>query len=296
MIFLMKQQIDEFVEYLKNIKNSSDNTVLSYKRDLERMALYMEKAGVNDVTEITVDKLAAYVAGFRDEQFAVTSIVRHYTSLKAFFRYLVENGNISENPAEGLKTPKIEKLEPRILARYEVELLLEQDFSDDSKGKRDKAILELLYATGLKSTEMIELKLSEIDMSLSCVRLSDSRVIPYGQKAKKALNEYLLFARKELLAEDGPDDGTVFLNYKGQPMSRQGFWKLIKTYVKRAGIDSDITPYSLRHSFAVHLIENGADIDTLKNMLGYSDVGTLYKYVRGKDKKQDPYEWARIRN
>ena len=295
----MNRQIDEFVEYLKNVKKtSSENTLLSYKRDLMRMAGYMRENGVYDAGSVTVDKLTAYGASLREEHFAPSSIIRHYTSIKAFFRYLVENGNISDDPSEGLKAPKVEKNPPRILTTVEIEELLSQNFKNDAKGKRDKAILELLYATGLKSSEVTGLKLGNIDLSISCLRLEgdgNTRLIPYGRKAKEALNEYLTDARRELLSEN-EDDDTVFLNCSGSPMSRQGLWKLIKTYVKKAGIRQDVTPFSLRHSFAVHLVENGADLGSVQEMMGFTDSNTISKYLSKKHKSKDPFEWARIRN
>lgn len=294
----MRRQIDEFTDYLRNVKKTSENTLISYKRDLLRMAEFMGENGISEASDITVDKLSAYAASLREEHFAASSITRHYTSIKTFFRYLVENGNINDNPSETLKAPRIEKSEPRILSTVEIEELFSQKFKDDAKGKRDKAILELLYATGLKSSEITDLRLENIDLSISCLRLGDensSRLIPYGRKAKEALSDYLTGARNELLGEN-TDDDTVFLNCSGTHMSRQGLWKLIKTYVKKAGIKQDITPFSLRHSFAVHLVENGADLDSVQEMMGFADVNTISKYLSKKHKSKDPFEWARLRN
>ncbi len=298
---MMDQQIQEFVNYLEKIKNSSENTAMSYKRDLTRMVAFMEERGIRDVKDITEDRLLDYAMSLKEEQFAPSSITRHNTSIKAFFRYMLENGNIEENPAENLKSPKIEKSEPRVLSTVEIENLLSQRFSDDTKGKRDKAILELMYATGLKTSEMIGLKLSNVDLSIGCIRLEGTtrsgkdRLIPYGKKAKEALSSYLLDARAELLG-DAEDDETVFLNCSGVPMSRQGLWKLIKTYVKKAGVKSDITPFTLRHSFAVHLVDNGADVSSVQELMGYSDSNTISRYIKKRDKVKDPYQWARVRN
>ncbi|SFD01176.1 tyrosine-type recombinase/integrase [Butyrivibrio sp. YAB3001] len=292
----MEKLIDEFEIYLSEVKKTSYNTLMSYKRDLQKMIKYMENCGVAQISGITEDKLFGYVGSLSEQHFAAASMIRHITTIKSFFRYLVENGNISDNPAENLKAPKAEKRKPRILNAHEVESLLGQEFPNDSKGKRDKAILELLYATGLKTSELVNLRLKNIDLSLNCVRLDEDRVIPYGKKAKEALNDYLLFAREQMIPDEGDASELVFVNYKGDQMSRQGLWKLIKAYVVKAGIDLDVTPFVLRNSFAVHLIENGADEKTLKGMLGYNDIGTIKKYIKGKDKHKDPYEWARIRN
>ncbi len=298
---MMDEQIQEFISYLQSIKNTSENTVVSYKRDLLRMVAFMEERGVLDVKDITQDRLLDYATSLKEEHFAPSSITRHNTSIKAFFRYMLENGNIDENPAENLRSPKIERSEPRVLSTVEIENLLSQKFAEDAKGKRDKAILELMYATGLKTSEMIGLKLSNVDLSIGCIRLSGNsrsgkdRLIPYGKKAKEALSDYLLDARAQLLA-GGEDDETVFLNCSGTPMSRQGLWKLIKTYVKKAGVKSDITPFTLRHSFAVHLVDNGADVSSVQELMGYSDSNTISRYIKKREKVKDPYQWARVRN
>ncbi len=297
---MIQEQIQEFTEYLKNVKHTSENTILSYRRDIGRMAEYMAERGITDAGDVTLDKLQDYEASLTEENFAPSSITRHNTSIKAFFRYMLENGNIQENPAEGIKSPKIEKKDPRVLTAVEIENLLSQDFGKDPKGLRDKAILELMYATGLKASEVISLDLGNVDLGLSCIRLegkADARVrlIPYGKKAKEAMLSYLSEARSDLLGEN-EDDGTVFLNCSGTPMSRQGLWKLIKNYVLKAGVKSDITPFTLRHSFAVHLVDNGADAASVQELMGYSGSNTISRYIKKDDRSRDPYGWARIRN
>ena len=289
----MKQLIDEFEIYLKTVKKASDNTISSYTSDLERMAAYMEDRGVLDASDISEDRLRGYVTSLRDDNYSSYSITRHITSIKAFFRFLVDNGNINDNPAEKLKNPKVDKKVPRILSPYEIDSLLGQDFGDSPMGKRDKAILEIMYATGLKVSETIDLRLENIDMSIGCLRMSDGRLIPYGQQAKEALAKYLLDARNILVSEE---TDKVFVNYSGEPMSRQGLWKLIKKYVNSAEINGEITANDLRHSFGVHLIENGANVNAVQEMMGYSGSNSLTRYARNTRKQNDPYEWARIRN
>ncbi len=297
----MNKQIDEFIDYLRDVKKTSNNTLLSYRRDLLRMKDYMNQRGITEPQDITEDKILDYCGSLKEEHFAPSSISRHNTSIKNFFRYMLENGNISENPAETLKNPKIEKSEVRVLSTVEIENLLSQRFTEDAKGKRDKAILELMYATGLKASEVIGLKLSDVDLRIGCLKLkrngkSDKeRLIPFGKMARDAMSDYLLEGRKELLA-GGEDDNTLFLNCSGQSMSRQGLWKLIKVYVKKAGINSDITPFTLRHSFAVHLVDNGADATSVQELMGYSDSNTISRYMGKNNRSKDPYEWARIRN
>lgn len=289
----MRQLIDEFKIYLKTVKRTSDNTIASYTFDLERLAMYMEERGVTGLEDISEDKLISYVSALNDDNYSPYSIARHITSIKAFFRFLVDNGNIGDNPAEKLRNPKVEKKDPRILSSYEIDSLLEQDFGDSPVGKRDKAILEIMYATGLKVSETIELRLENIDMSIGCLRMGDGRLIPYGQKAKEALSSYLLDARNVIAIED---NDSVFVNYNGEPLSRQGLWKLIKKYVNRAGIDGEITANDLRHSFGVHLVENGANVNAVQEMMGYSGANSLTRYVKKSKRSNDPYEWARMRN
>ena len=296
----MEELISEFIDYLKNVKSTSENTLLSYRRDLLRMADYMKRRGIENVRDISQDRVLDYVRSLMEEQFATSSIARHNTSIKTFFRYLLENGNIDDNPAENIKSLRVEKKSVRILTEDEIENLMSQDFGVTAKGERDRAILELMYATGLKASEMIGLKMDNIDIALSCIKLPNKtgegadRMIPYGKKAKEALNRYLQRGRDGLLG-DKEDDGTVFLNCSGERMSRQGLWKLIKNYVKKAGINADITPFTLRHSFAAHLVENGADAPSLQEMMGYAGESSTTRYLSGRKKTKDPYEWARIR-
>lgn len=291
----MEQLLAEFIIYLKDVKKASDNTASSYKRDIMKMILFMQKKGIDRIEDITEDRLYEYTGEFEKEHLKATSVVRNFTSLRAFFGYLVEKGNISENPARDLKAPKVSKVPPKVLSVSEVDSLLDQSFPDDNQGKRDKAILELMYSTGLRSSEVVELKLSNVDMSLNCIRLDGGRVVPYGLKTKEALNDYLLNVRSTFLP-DGSDEEEVFLSYLGKPMSRQGLWKLIKKYVKKAGILDDITPTTLRNSFIMHLMDNGADLNAVQEIMGFSDKTTLMRFAQKGHKTTDPYKWARIRN
>jgi integrase/recombinase XerD len=215
-----------------------------------------------------------------ENHFAAATISRNVASIKAFVHYLCKEGIIEENIAEGLKAPKIEKKMPEILTPEEVIWLLEQPKGDTPKELRDKAMLELLYATGIRVTELITLKVSDVNMQMGyiiCRDGSKERVIPFGAAAKKAMTNYLEKAREVMLFDLKSD--ILFVNCSGQPMSRQGFWKLIKYYAKKAGITADITPHTLRHSFAAHLVENGADLRSVQEMLGHSDISTTQVYA-----------------
>lgn len=276
----MEQYIEGFITYLHNVKKMSENTELSYRRDLKKAVDYLKDQGVSDITKITSTNLTGYVLYLEKNKFSAATISRSIASLKAFYHYLIKEGIVSEDVAEGLHAPKIEKKLPEILSMDEVVRLLEQPSGDSSKEVRDKAMLELLYATGIRVTELITLKVADVNLNMgfiTCRDASKERVIPFGNEAKKALSRYLDGTREAMLAD--PSSEYLFANCSGQPMSRQGFWKLIKYYAKKAGITADITPHTLRHSFAAHLVENGADLRSVQEMLGHSDISTTQIYA-----------------
>ena len=276
----MEREINDFISYLHNIKKTSNNTELSYKRDLAKLRQYLEEKGINDVKDITEEMLDSYIVYLEENQFAAATISRNVASIKAFYHYLTKEGIIESDISGGLKAPKIEKKMPEILTPEEVIWLLEQPKGDAPKEIRDKAMLELLYATGIRVTELITLKVSDVNMQMGFIICRDGnreRVIPFGAAAKKAMTNYLEKARNVMLLDLQSD--ILFVNCSGQPMSRQGFWKLIKYYAKKAGIEADITPHTLRHSFAAHLVENGADLRSVQEMLGHSDISTTQIYA-----------------
>ena len=276
----MGNHIDAFILYLHNMKNTSDNTEMSYRRDLFKVQVFMENRGIGDVKEITSDDLKAYVDSMEEQKFAAATISRNIASLKAFYHYLVKEEIVSLDIAEDLKAPKIEKKIPEILTMDEVNRLLNQPKGDSPKEIRDKAMLELLYATGIRVSELISLKVSDVNLKMGYILCKDSnkeRIIPFGREAKNALIKYLGKTREEMLGNNESD--VLFSNCSGQVMSRQGFWKLIKYYAKKADIKSEITPHTLRHSFAAHLVENGADLRSVQEMLGHSDISTTQIYA-----------------
>ncbi len=276
----MGNHIDAFILYLHNMKKTSENTEMSYRRDLYKVQVFMENRGIGDVNNITKDDLNAYMESMEAQKFAAATISRNIASLKAFYHYLVKEGIVTEDVTEDLKAPKIEKKIPEILTTDEVIRLLNQPKGDSPKEIRDKAMLELLYATGIRVSELISLKLSDVNLKMSYILCRDSnkeRIIPFGREAKNALVKYLDKAREEMLGNN--DSDVLFSNCSGQAMSRQGFWKLIKYYAKKADIKSEITPHTLRHSFAAHLVENGADLRSVQEMLGHSDISTTQIYA-----------------
>lgn len=276
----MEKEINAFITYLHNVKGTSANTEMSYKRDLEKVHHFMAERGVQETSAVSQKDLEEYVKYLEDSKFAAATVSRNIASIKAFYHYVVQEGIVAEDIAEQLKAPKIEKKIPEIMSPDEVIRLLEQPSGDSHKEIRDKAMLELLYATGIRVTELITLKVSDVNMPMNFILCRDrnkERIIPFGLQAKTALARYLDGTRDEMLENKSSD--VLFANCSGQPMSRQGFWKLIKYYAKKADIKADITPHTLRHSFAAHLVENGADLRSVQEMLGHSDISTTQIYA-----------------
>ncbi len=294
----MEAEINAFMIYLHDIRKSSENTEMSYRRDLMRVKAYLEGQGIGDVKKVTSTNLNSYILYLEKNKFSAATISRNIASLKAFYHYMQKEGVVREDAAQALRAPKIEKKLPGILTHQEVVRLLEQPSGDSHKEIRDKAMLELLYATGIRVTELVNVKLSEVNLQvgyLVCKDADRERVIPFGNQAKSALVRYLNGTRAAMVSDKGSD--FLFVNCSGQPMSRQGFWKLVKYYAKKAGITADITPHTLRHSFAAHLVENGADLRSVQEMLGHSDISTTQIYVEmNQNKLREVYAKAHPRS
>lgn len=276
----MQREIDSFVSYLHNVKQSSTNTQMSYQRDLKKFMVFCQGRGITSVQALKAQDLEAYVDVMGEENFKPATVSRNIASLKAWVHYMQEQGVLKEDISTTLKVPKIEKKIPEIMTMNEVGTLLEQPSGDNPKEIRDKAMLELLYATGIRVTELITLKLEDLNLQMNyitCKEGSKERMIPFGPKARAALIRYIDSARGDMILDE--ESHILFVNCSGKAMSRQGFWKLIKYYAKKAGITADITPHTLRHSFAAHLVENGADLKSVQEMLGHSDISTTQIYA-----------------
>ena len=275
-----QQDMKQFMSYMEEEKNASNSTVLSYQRDLKKLFLYLDERGIHSVDEITSTNLNSYVLQMEKQGFSTSSVSRSVASMRAFFHYLFKMRKTEDDPSEKVRSPHVNKKIPEILTMDEAILLLEQPDTSTDKGIRDKAMLELLYATGMRVTELITLKVTDLNQRLSYVICRDGekeRVIPYGPKAQAALETYLKDAREELLK--GTISDLLFVNCSGNLMSRQGFWKLIKQYAAKAGIETDITPHTIRHSFAAHLVQNGADLKAVQEMMGHADIATTQTYL-----------------
>lgn len=293
----MKAEIQEFVNYLREEKKTSENTAVSYERDLRKFDDYLCVRGKQELNQITEDDLAAYLENLKKVGRKPSTISRSIASLKGFFEYLLQQEEVSRNLAKKLKAPKIEKKVPTILTVEEATKLLNQPSDSTPKQLRDKAMLELLYATGIRVSELISLKIEDVNLQMGYLMCQDGqkeRVIPFGRVAKDAMENYLARGRDKLVDEE--ENHLLFTNCSGQAMSRQGFWKLIKGYAKKAGITSDITPHTLRHSFAAHLISDGADLKSVQEMMGHSDISTTQIYAQmNTNKIRDFYQPAHSR-
>lgn len=272
----MRGHIDGFV---KSMANKSDNTVLSYKSDVEKYITFLENNGINSIFDTTKSTVLTYLLSLQKEGRAASTVSRVLASLRAFYAYVSAGGQLMQDPTLNLDTPSVSRKAPAILSAREVDKLLSQPDTKSVKGRRDRAILEVLYATGIKVSELIALDIRDVNTDvgfLRCIGGARERILPIGQLAATALNRYIQSGREQLLNEKETD--ALFLNYNGERMSRQGFWKLIKTYKDKAGIEKDITPHILRNSFAAHLLENGADLAAIQEMLGHSDISTTRIY------------------
>lgn len=287
----MDREIGEFITYLHNIKKTSSNTEISYQRDLKKMAEFLKARGINDAAQVKGLELQGYICYMERENFASSTISRSVASIRAFFQFLVKKGIISEDPSENLKPPKVEKKAPEILTVEEVDHLLKQPDLSTPKGIRDAAMLELLYATGMRVSEMLHLQVSDVNLQYGyvvCHENSKERIIPIGLPCKKALERYMGDARESFVKDE--QEPALFINCSGKVMSRQGFWKVLKGYAFDAGIKRDITPHTLRHSFAVHMLQNGADIRSVQEMMGHSDISTTQIYLGANmNKMRDVY-------
>ena len=279
----MEKQLKAFFEFLEQDKKLSNNTLQSYQRDLKQFRRYIEGCEVpyNKVDEEVMQNYIEYLEELGKKP---STISRCIASIRSFYQYVLKKGKVKKDPTKNMQSPKVEKRTPCILTSKEVELLLEQPKDVDLKGIRDKAMLEFAYATGMRVTEIISLDIDDINFQEGCVNCKKSnkqRIIPLGKMSLKALKEYTENAREILLKDE--KEKALFVNINGQRLTRQGFWKIIKYYKEQAHISKDITPHVLRHSFATHLLQNGADLKAIQTMLGHSDISSTQVYMQFQD-------------
>ena len=282
----MEQYIVRYVDYLRNVKKSSENTVASYRRDLIKFYRYFDEKGITRIDDINETYITSYVLEMEKQGMSMATVSRNIASIKSFYAYLMRERIVNDDPTENIKPPKIVKKVPETLTISEVNKLLDQPTNKTPKEIRDKAMLELLYATGIRVTELVTLKLTDVNIKLGFIECHDGdrvRTVPVAEVAQRALSRYITEVRDDM---SGGSD-YLFFNCKGAPMTRQGFWKIIKYYAAKAGIDKDITPHMIRHSFASHMLGNGADIKSVQEMLGHVDIATTQIYLTNKQSKEE---------
>ncbi|MBQ7331382.1 MAG: tyrosine recombinase [Oscillospiraceae bacterium] len=276
----MLDLIQAYENYLSKVKQASSNTIASYMRDIRQFAQWLSHSEEIDVVEASQVNISDYLSHLQQDGRSGATVSRTLASLKNFYGYMVSSGFLERSPVVDIHVDRGEKKLPQILTGREIELLLAQPVCVDAKGYRDKAMLEVMYATGIRVTELIELDLDDVNLELGIIKCSTarkSRAIPLYPAALKALSVYINDIRSSMLAD--PTETALFVNVGGVRMSRQGFWKILKHYQTTARIEKDITPHTLRHSFAVHLLENGADLGSLQELMGHSDISSTQLYT-----------------
>lgn len=279
----MERQLKYFFDFLENDKKLSDNTLQSYKRDLKQFKRYIETCEIN-YNHVKEEDIKDYIKELQEEGKKASSISRCIASIRSFYQFVLKRKKIKVDPTANIQSPKIEKRVPSVLTSKEVELLLDQPKDVDLKGTRDKAMLEFAYATGMRVTEIISLNIDDVNLEegyVTCKTGNKQRTIPLGTMSLNALKEYVDDARDVLIKND--DEKALFVNVNGGRLTRQGFWKIIKYYKEQAHITKDITPHVLRHSFATHLLQNGADLKAIQTMLGHSDISSTQVYMQFQD-------------
>jgi integrase/recombinase XerD len=277
----MKKLINEFINYLSVERGLAMNTLESYGRDLRQYSQYLEQDAESDLDAVSRTTIVSYLLHLQTQGKATATIARRLAALKAFYQFLVREKRIKNDPTANLESPKLEKRLPKVLTVSEVERLLGQPDLVQPAGIRDRAMLELLYATGIRVSELVSLSLADVSLDMGYIKCegkgSKERIVPLGTIAIRSCREYLQAARARLVKER--QESALFVNHHGHRLTRQGFWKIVKKYAHDARVDKEITPHTLRHSFATHLLENGADLRSVQEMLGHADISTTQIYT-----------------
>lgn len=282
-MFQMEDRLKDFIHFLIVEKGLAKNTIVSYQRDLKSYVNYMKTieklTSLNDVQRVQIVHFLGYL---RDQKKSSKTIARHIASIRSFHQFLLREKAVDQDPSVHIETPQLERTLPKVLSMQEVELLLDAPVKNDQYGLRDKAMLELLYATGIRVSELIGLDTGDAHITMGFVRCigkgNKERIIPIGKTAADAIQKYLNEGRPKFISKKHKDEA-LFLNHHGKRLTRQGFWKILKRLTNEAGIEKDLTPHTLRHSFATHLLENGADLRAVQEMLGHADISTTQIYT-----------------
>ncbi len=279
----MEKHIKQFLDFIQNEKKLSNNTLQSYSRDINQYKDYLETNKINYL-KVDNEQIREYLNYLQEIGKKTSTISRNLASIRSFYQYLIRIKKIRRDPTENIQSPKVAKRVPSVLTSQEVELLLDQPKDVDLKGTRDKAMLEVAYATGMRVTEIISLNIEDVNVEegfVTCRAVGKQRTIPLGSLSIKALKEYIEEARPIMIRDE--NEKSLFVNVNGKRLTRQGFWKIVKFYKEQAHISKDITPHVLRHSFATHLLQNGADLKAIQTMLGHSDISSTQVYMQFQD-------------
>ncbi len=294
----MRKYLQEYTNYLAVEKGLSKNTLESYHRDLKKFITFLNNKNLVSPEQVASEDIELFLGKLKNENCAASTLSRTVASIRSFFNFLMAEGFVDNNPALELDAPRMEKKLPRVLTTKEIDCLLSQPRPVESSGLRDKAMLELLYASGIRVSELIDLNLSDYDPRVGYLRCRGKgrkeRIVPIGSVAINWVNEYMTKARAALCKNNG--EAALFVNLRGGRLTRQGFWKILKKYVDDSKINGEISPHTIRHSFATHLIENGADLRSVQELLGHSDIATTQLYTQLTRKKiREVYDRAHPR-
>lgn len=291
----MDNNILEFTEYLQKVKGMSKNSILAYSRDIRDFNSYLNDKDIKCNQDITNTEIVGYLLKLKNDGKSAATVNRKLASLRAFFHFMIELHSLKQDPTVNIKSPRIERKNLEFLSINEVESLLIQPDSCSTKGIRDKALLEILYASGMRVSEIAGANLSDINLRIGFIMSGGehgkARIVPLGRPARVALEEYLYEGRPKLIREKQQNSQALFVNYNGERITRQGIWKLMKEYGKHAKIDHKLTPQILRNSFAAHMIQNGADLKSVQELLGHEDISATQIYLSvSKNKIKDVYD------
>ncbi len=295
----MQKDLQSFIRHLTDERGLSSNTLESYKRDLAQYIDFLHSQNIRSMRETGKTQIAGYLSRLRQHGRATATLSRTLVSIRAFYRFMVKERRLDTDPTLYVEAPKLEKKHPKVLSIKEVELLLDAPLTETANGMRDKAMLEMLYATGIRVTELIMLDVEHVNLSMGFIRCigkgAKERIIPISRIAGEWLNTYITCMRPVLLKKSR-DEPALFISHLGTRITRQGFWKIMKRYAVESSISQEITPHTIRHSFAAHLLENGADLRSVQEMLGHADISSTQMYTQvTKSKMKDVYNRAHPR-